>query len=95
MAGRADPARPSPCRLGGRLRAASAPRCGPAGHLAGAVIAEIGRLGAAARVRVRDTQSGALAFADFSAAIVANENGLSSHDIPPGNRRWAETGELY
>ena len=64
--------------LRGGLRPAAAASGGPARHLARAVVAEIRGLGAPARVRVRHPHSGALALADFLAAVVAHENGFSS-----------------
>ena len=50
-------------------------------HLAGAVVAEIGLLGAATRVGIGQTQRRALRVADLLAAVVANEHGLSSHEF--------------
>jgi hypothetical protein len=49
-----------------------------AGHLAGTVVAEVRLLGAATRVGIGQPQRRALSFTDFLAAIVANENGLTS-----------------
>jgi hypothetical protein len=87
-------ARRSPARtrfaIRGRLRPTAAAGGCATRHLAGAVVTEIGGLRPSAGVRVRDAQCGALALADLDAAVVANENRLSCHGIPPGNRSWVE-----
>ena len=52
-----------------------------AGHLAGAVVAEICLLRTAAGIGVVQAKRRAFSFTDFSPAVVANENGLSRHQI--------------
>ncbi len=64
---------------GGGLRLAAATRDGAAGHRAGAVVAEVGLLRAAARVRERHAEHRAFPLLDFLAAVVANENGFPCH----------------
>jgi hypothetical protein len=60
------------------LRPPAAAGRGAARHPAGAVVAEICLLRAAAGVRIGQAQGRALSFTDFFAAIVANQNGLTS-----------------
>jgi hypothetical protein len=48
------------------------------------VVAEIGLLGAAARVRESQAQQCAFTFADLFLTTVTDEHGLSSHEIPSG-----------
>ena len=74
--------------LTARLRLAAPPRGRVARHLAGAVVAEIRLLRAAAGVGVVQAKRRALSFADFTAAVVANENGLSRHWIALLERTW-------
>src|SRR5581483_7180624 len=63
------------------LGLAAAAGDGAAGHRAGALVAEVGLLRAAASVRVGHAQNGALRLLDFSATAVANKNGLTGHDL--------------
>jgi hypothetical protein len=58
-----------------------AARGGTARHLACAVVAEVGGLCAAPRVGERHPQRRALAFADFSFAIVTYENRLPGQNV--------------
>ncbi len=90
-----------------RLRPAAAAGDSLAGHLAGAVVAQIGLLRATPCVRIAHAQHGPLAFTDFLAAVVANQHGLSRHDssrcrssrqqtideMPRKSRRQRATGE--
>jgi len=64
-----------------RLRPAAPARRRTPGHLAGAVVAEIRLLRTAAGIGVVQTKRCALSFANLTAAVVANENGLSRHQI--------------
>jgi hypothetical protein len=50
---------------------------GAAGHLSGAIVAEISLFGAATGVGIRQPHGRAFSLADFLAAAVADENGLS------------------
>src|SRR5439155_14241383 len=85
---------PPPARSGERPLSGgglgSAPPAGgwDARHLAGAVVAEVGLLRAAARVGVGDAHHGALCFVDFLAAVVANEHGLSCHEFLLQGENW-------
>ena len=81
---------PNAVRLRGGLRPTAAAGGCATGHPAGAVVAEIGGLRAPAGVRVCHPQCGALALADLGAAVVANENRLACHGIPPENWSWVE-----
>src|SRR2546426_5634688 len=66
-------------RSGGGLRPAAAP-CGRlARHAAGAVVAEVGLLGTAPCVGIRDPHYGPASLVDFLATLVANENCSSGH----------------
>jgi hypothetical protein len=49
-----------------------------AGHTAGAVVAEVGLLRPAARVREIQAHRGAFSFADFPSAVIADEHCLAS-----------------
>jgi hypothetical protein len=60
-----------------------------AGHLTGAVVAEICLLRTAAGIGVVQPKRRALSFADFTAAVVANEHGLSRHQIALLNRKMS------
>ena len=64
--------------LRGGLRPATPAGGWAAGQLACAVVAKIGCLRPSARVRVRQPHSGALALADYLAAVVAHENRFTS-----------------
>ena len=68
---------------GRRLRPASAAGGRTAGHLAGAVVTEIGDLRASARIRIRDAQYGAVRLVDLLPAVVANQNGFPCQFQPP------------
>jgi hypothetical protein len=68
-------------RSGKRLRLAPAARDCGAGHSARARVAEIGRFRAASRVVERHAKHRAFSFLDFLATRVANENGLSCHEL--------------
>jgi hypothetical protein len=72
-----------PTTSGERLRLATAPCDRRAGHSARARIAEIGLFRATTCVVERHAKDGALSLADFGAAGVANENGLSGHNYLP------------
>jgi hypothetical protein len=61
-----------------------------AGHLTGAVVAEICLLRTAAGIGVVQPKRRAFSFADFTPAVVANENGLSRHQIALLNRKMSE-----
>jgi hypothetical protein len=50
-------------------------------HASGAVVAEIGLLRAAARVRIVDAHRGAFTLVDFTPAVVTDEHRLASHEI--------------
>jgi hypothetical protein len=66
-------------RLSGGFRPTPA-TCGrTAGHLARAVVAEVGGFRAPPGVGIGEAKCRAFSFTDFLAAIVADENGLSSH----------------
>ena len=67
--------------LRGGFRPATATGRGSAGHLSGAVVAEVRLLCTAASVGIRQAQGRALALADFSPAIVTNQHGLSSQGL--------------
>src|SRR5215211_2865741 len=67
---------------GGGLRAAASARCRAAGHVGGAVIAEVCLLRAAAGVRICQAQRGALSLADFLTAVVAYEHSLAGQVDP-------------
>jgi hypothetical protein len=49
------------------------------GHPAGAVVAEVGLLCTAARIRIVDPHRRAFTFVNFLAAVVAYEDSLTSH----------------
>jgi hypothetical protein len=49
------------------------------GHPAGAVVAEVGLLCTTARIGIVDPHRRAFTFVNFLAAVVAYENGLTSH----------------
>jgi hypothetical protein len=57
------------------------------GHLARAIVAEVSLFRATPGIRVVQSESRAFAFADFAAAVVANENCLSCHLICPPRKR--------
>jgi hypothetical protein len=65
--------------LRSRLRTSSAARYLLAGHLAGACIAEICLLRAAARIREIDAHDGALRLVDFFPTIVTDKSRYASH----------------
>jgi hypothetical protein len=65
---------------GGGCLGAAATSCGrPAGHLSGAVVAEIGLLGAAPGVGIGQAERRAFTFTDFLPAIVTDQYGFPSH----------------
>ena len=66
---------------GDGLGVASAPRDLLTRHLAGAVVAQVGLPGPTPSVGERDPQRCAFSFLDFRAAVVADENRLSSHEF--------------
>ena len=68
-------------RLRGRLGLAAAAGGRAAGHRAGAVVAEVRRLGAPSGVGVGDAERSALALTDLGTAVVAHEDRLSCHAI--------------
>jgi hypothetical protein len=63
----------------GCLRSPAPSSGGAAGHLAGAVVAEVGLLRAAAGVGIRQAKGCAFAFTDFRTAAVAHEHCLPGH----------------
>jgi hypothetical protein len=58
-----------------------------AGHLTGAVVTEIRLLRTAASIGVVQAHGRAFSFADLGATVVANEHGLSRHQIALLNRK--------
>ena len=83
---RPPPAPPERCGvyLDGRLRTAPATGGRTARHAAGTAVTEIGDLGTAPRVRIREPERGALAFTNLGAAIVADEHCLFCQRNLPG-----------
>jgi hypothetical protein len=69
---------------GGGLRSATSAGGGPAGHLAGAAVTQVGGFRAATGVGEGQAQRRALALFDFLSTIVTNENRLSGQGNPPG-----------
>src|SRR4051812_11658509 len=60
----------------GALRTAPAPGGRAARHLARAVVAQVGDLGAASRIGIRHAQRRALVLTDLFLAVVTNEDGF-------------------
>src|SRR4051794_14362522 len=77
--GRKERELPTALCSGGGLRPTAPPCGGLAGPAAGAVVAEIGLLGPAARIGIRDPHYRSASLVDFLAALVANENCSSGH----------------
>jgi hypothetical protein len=77
----------------GRLRPAPAARDRGAGHLRGAVVAEIGLLRAAAGIREVDAHHGATTFGNFLRTIVTNKTGHPGQWIS-SSKRIDDTFEL-
>jgi hypothetical protein len=69
----------SVCSLSRTLRAPSATGDLLAGHLAGACVAEIGLLGATARIREIDAHHGAFDLVDFFTTIVTDKSRYACH----------------
>jgi hypothetical protein len=59
-----------------------------AGHLASTVVAEICLLRTATGIGVVQPKGRAFSFADFTPAVVANENSLSRHQIALLEGKW-------